>query len=128
MENVNKIFAIVAAGFAAWYGHLAWIGFSASLGSETERPAAETEYVAFDSPEKFSLKGLKRPILVDCWATWCKNCTAMDQKTLPDPRVKNALEKKGMTLVKLQAQDIAALKKIPGFEGVMGLPAFLVFE
>lgn len=128
MEKVNKAFAIAAAGFAAWYGYLAWTGFSASREPGVGQDGNGAGYVSFASPEEFSLDCLKRPVLVDCWATWCKNCSAMDRKVLPDPRVADALEKRRMTLVKLQAEDIAALRKIPGFSGVMGLPAFLVFE
>jgi hypothetical protein len=30
--------------------------------------------------------------------------------------------------VKLQAEDMAALRKISGFQDVIGLPAFLIFE
>ena len=130
MTKVNKVFGIVVLGFAAWYGHLAWKGFSSSA-APADAQAASAEkpgYVKFASPKEFSFKGLKRPVLVDCWATWCKNCTAMDKTTLSDPRVKEALAKRNVTFVKLQAEDIAALKKLPGFEGIMGLPAFLIFE
>jgi hypothetical protein len=38
------------------------------------------------------------------------------------------LKSKGFTLVKLQCEDIAALKSLPGFDDVVGLPAFLIFE
>ena len=75
--------------------------------------------------DDFSLEGLKRPVLVDCWASWCKNCAAMDA-VLERPKVAVAL--RNYTLVKLQAEDISKLKKIPGFESVKGLPAFAVFE
>lgn len=130
MTKVNRVFGVAVFGFAVWYGHLAWKGFTAGSDSADNAPAAAegTDTVTFPSPGKFSLKGLKRPVLVDCWATWCKNCSAMDKTVLSDSRVKEALERKGMTLVKLQAEDIAALKRLPGFEGVMGLPAFLIFE
>lgn len=125
MKKVNLVFAAVVFAFAIWYGYLAWTLFRGDEGSpRTEASSA----VSFDSPEDFSLAGLKRPVLVDCWASWCKNCTAMDRTTLQDPRVKNALAEKGVTFVKLRAEDIARLKKLPGFENVLGLPAFLVFE
>lgn len=131
MTKVNKVFGVAVLAFAAWYAHLAWNGFTAASAAPAEdaTPAADAAgYVTFPSPAEFSLKGLKRPVLVDCWATWCKNCSAMDKTVLADPRVKEALKKKGMTLVKLQAEDIAELKKTPGFGEVMGLPAFLIFE
>ncbi|MBO5941080.1 MAG: thioredoxin family protein [Kiritimatiellae bacterium] len=130
MAKVNKVFGVVVLGFAAWYGYLAWQGFSdfGKLNSTSHLENGDRQTVIFDSPKDFTLEGLKRPVLVDCWATWCKNCSAMDKKTLSDSRVKEVLREKGMTLVKLQAEDISELRRIPGFGAVMGLPAFLIFE
>ena len=130
MTRVNKLFGIIMLGFAAWYGNLAWNGFvnarveSKPIQADTGRQG----YISIQSPEKFSLKGLNRPVLVDCWATWCKNCSAMDWTTLSDIKVKGALKSRGFTLVKLQCEDVAALKRLPGFGDVVGLPAFLIFE
>ena len=53
-------------------------------------------------------------------------CAAMERTTLSDPRVVEAL--RPYTVVRLQAEDIRALRAIPGFEAVRGLPAFFVFE
>lgn len=125
MTKVNKIFGVLVLGFAAWYGYLSYKGFASAEPAAVESNAG---VVKFASPAEFSLEGLKRPVVVDCWATWCKNCTAMEESTLADEKVKKALKDKGFTFVKLQAEDIGALKKLPGFEGVKGLPAFLIFE
>ena len=78
------------------------------------------------SPKELNLDGLKRPILVDCWATWCKNCTAMERKTLKDPQVVEAL--KDFTVIRLQAEDIDELLALPDFANIHGLPAFVIFE
>ena len=32
------------------------------------------------------------PVVVDMWATWCKNCLVMDRTTMKDPAVTKALE------------------------------------
>lgn len=125
MSKVNKVFAVAVACFAVWYGHLAWNGFAGAKESP-DGGAEKTGAIEISSPARFSLEGLKRPVLVDCWATWCKNCSAMERGTLKDPAVVEELSR--FTVVKLQAEDIAALKKTPGFGAVVGLPAFLVFE
>lgn len=126
MKKVNLLFGAVMLGFAAWYAHLAYIGFKPAQSGMSDSPRGET--VNFASPSDFTLSGLKRPILVDCWASWCKNCSAMDAATLADEKVKAALKRGGFTLVKLQAENIAELRRLPGFENVRGLPAFLIFE
>ena len=53
-------------------------------------------------------------------------CAAMERGTLADQKVREALEK--YTVIRLQAEDVMALRKLPGFEKVNGLPVFLVFE
>jgi thiol:disulfide interchange protein len=121
MKWVNRFFALVVLAFAIWYARLAYIGFFPA--PAPERSAVPG--VAAMTCDDFSLEGLKRPVLVDCWASWCKNCAAMDA-VLERPKVAAAL--RNYTLVKLQAEDISKLRKIPGFESVKGLPAFAVFE
>ena len=130
MEKVGRIFGLVTLAFSAWYGYLAWTGFSArfAAGSSVSSADGEAQCVRISSPGQFNLDGLKLPVVVDCWASWCKNCSHMERTTLSDPRVKDALKAKGFTLVKLQCEDMAALKRTKGFDGVLGLPAFLIFE
>ena len=71
------------------------------------------------------LESAPRPVLVDCWATWCKNCAAMD-KVMEKPEVQEEL--KPFTVIRLQAEDISELRKLKGFESIRGLPAFVIFE
>ena len=79
------------------------------------------------TPSTFAavLASAKRPVLVDCWASWCKNCAAMD-RVLEDPAVRKAADR--YSIIRLQAEDIRELQRLEGFERVKGLPAFAVFE
>lgn len=125
MKWVNKAFGIVVLGFAAWYGYLAYKGFNPQQASEAavaHGGALEATPATFEA----TLATAKRPVLVDCWATWCKNCKAMERTTLKDKRVAKKLE--GWTVIRLQAEDMEELQRLPSFSEVQGLPAFLVFD
>ena len=125
MKHVNRVFAVVLVGFAAWYANLAFRGFAgAGAAAATEASSAAVEATPGTFAERLASAG--RPAVVDCWASWCKNCAAMERVTMSDPKVKAALGR--FTLIRLQAEDINELRRLPGFEEVKGLPAFAVFE
>ena len=121
MRWVNRVFAVVVLGLAAWYAALSWRGFTGGRAPEPAEGAVAATPATFAG----ALAAAERPVLVDCWATWCKNCAAMDG-VMADGRVKDALRR--YTVIRLQAEDISELRRLPGFERVQGLPAFLVFE
>lgn len=124
MKRVNKMFGVVVLCFAAWYGYLAFKSFALCCGGKSAVDSVSITPATFEE----SLAAAKRPVLVDCWATWCKNCTAMERGTLKDPKVVEAINDKGFTVIRLQSEDMRELKSLKGFEGVMGLPAFVIFE
>ncbi len=122
MKYVNKLFAFLVLGFAVWYASLAWRGWR--LSNERTAKLDETSVINLSSPAEFNLANYKRPVLVDCWASWCKNCTAMERETLADPEVQKELQ--NFTVVRLRAEDLKALRALDGFQDIKGLPAFLV--
>ena len=128
MKWVNRAFGVVVLGFAVYYGLLAWKGWR---GSTETAGTAGTSGTLNATPSTLNSQLLTlnsesaKPILVDCWATWCKNCAAMD-KVMEKGKVREAL--KPFTVIKLQAEDISELRKVKGFESIKGLPAFVIFE
>lgn len=112
---VNRVFAIIVIGLAAWYGHLAYVAFTVDAQGQSLTPSTFESVFASAS----------RPVFVDCWATWCKNCTAME-KVMANAQVKGRL--RGFTVLRLQAENLDDLRRLHGFENVRGLPAFLIFE
>ena len=121
MKGVNRVFGVVVLGFAAYYGQLAIRGWT---GADVNYGKIRTE-VRIQDLEKVVAGERKKPILIDCWATWCKNCWAMDA-VMADEKVKKALEP--FEVIHVQAEDISELRKVKGFESIRGLPAFVIFE
>jgi thiol:disulfide interchange protein DsbD len=67
-----------------------------------------------------------KPVLIDMWATWCKNCLTMDKTTLVDPSVKAALD--GFVKIKFQAEspDESPAREVMQRFGAVGLPTYVV--
>ncbi len=68
-----------------------------------------------------------KPVLIDFWATWCVSCKELDNFTLSDPQVQEAL--KGYTLLKVDVsantkEDQEMMKKF----NVFGPPALIFYD
>ena len=140
MVWVKRGFAVVIFAMAAWYGYLAWTIWSPSareprgqtLSSRGQTLSSRGQTLEA-TPQTWgqTLKSAKaegRPILVDIWATWCKNCLAMEKTTFKDVGALDELSR--FTVIRLQAEDMADLVKIPELSGleIKGIPAFVIFE
>jgi len=70
----------------------------------------------------------QKPVLIDLWATWCKNCLTMDKTTFKDPAVSAALDK--YIKIKFQAEqpdEEPARSLMQRFEAV-GLPTYVILH
>jgi thiol:disulfide interchange protein len=70
----------------------------------------------------------QKPVLIDFWATWCKNCLTMDKTTLADPEVSKALD--GYVKIKFQAEDpdVEPAKTVMARFDAIGLPTYVILR
>ena len=122
MTRVKQAFGIFILGFALYYGHLAYT--LARLAIQVEE-AASGWTNSFEEGLEQALKE-DRPVLIDFWATWCKNCSVMDRTTLKDDAVLSRLE--NHVKIKYQAEVLteSPVKEVVEYFKVMGLPTFIV--
>ncbi|MBI2829321.1 MAG: thioredoxin family protein, partial [Acidobacteria bacterium] len=67
-------------------------------------------------------------VLIDLWATWCKNCLTMDKTTLTDSEVTAALS--GYVKIKFQAEDPgeSPTQEVMQRFGAIGLPTYVILR
>ena len=133
MVRVKQAFGVLILGFAAYYGYLGYEIVSQRFVDATEVADSVQEkiqegWVASLDAGLAQAKAENKMVLVDVWATWCKNCLTMDKTTFKDAEVMARLD--DYVKVKFQAEDPEASPErevIKRFEGV-GLPVYAVLK
>ena len=133
MVRVKQAFGVFILATAAYYGYEAYSIFA----NRWVDPAA------VESSVKDQLKagwhaslaeGLdlaqreQKPVLIDMWATWCKNCLTMDKTTLENADVQKALA--GYVKIKYQAEDpdTPPAKTVMQRFNAAGLPTYVILR
>lgn len=125
MTRVKYGFGVVIFAFALWYGYLGW-----NLGGfgKPQVVAARTTGVEDLRAALEQSRQTGKPVLVDFYASWCKNCSAMEHSTLRDADVQARL--KDYIFVKFQAERLndPTVKPVLDELGVMGLPTYVLLR
>jgi thiol:disulfide interchange protein len=133
MVRVKQVFGVVILATAAYYGYLAY-GLFADRWVDAGEVASSVQEKLKDGWHASLTDGLavaqrdQKPVLVDMWATWCKNCLVMDQTTLAEQRVKDALD--SYVKIKFQAEqlDEEPVRSIMTRFDAIGLPAYVILH
>jgi thiol:disulfide interchange protein len=133
MVRVKQVFGVLILATAAYYGYEAygifsnrWVDPGAVTSSVQEKlksgwHASLTEGLDASRREQ-------KPVLIDLWATWCKNCLTMDKTTFQDPAVVAALA--GYVKIKFQAEDPEQqpAKAVMQRFNAVGLPTYVILR
>ncbi|MEO7191776.1 MAG: cytochrome c biogenesis protein CcdA [Vicinamibacterales bacterium] len=133
MVRVKQVMGVFIIGTALYYGYLAYEIFS-NRWVDPESVSASVQEQLQQGWHSSIAEGLQKArtdrsmVLIDFWATWCKNCLVMDKTTLADPAVKQALSQ--YTRIKFQADDPDAspAKELLKKTGAAGLPHYAILR
>ncbi len=121
MNKVKQAFGVLILVLAAYYGYMAYGLFRPPAGGGNT-PAAEF------ARQLAAARAAGKPVFIDFWATWCKNCHAMDATTFKDPAVVQRLA--AFVVIKYQAEkpNEEPAKSILDRYGAVGLPTYSVLR
>jgi thioredoxin:protein disulfide reductase len=132
MVRVKQAFGVVILVTAAYYGYEAYGIISNRWVDPAEVNASVQEKLKEGwHPLGEGLATAKREnklVLIDLWATWCKNCLTMDKTTLENQDVNSALA--NYVKIKFQAEDPdePATKAIMQRFKAPGLPTYAILR
>ncbi len=125
MEYVKYAFGVFLLCLAGYYGYTTYTLFNAE-NIETEQLVEGWHTSLADGLAE--AKSKNQPVIIDFWATWCKNCLVMNKTVLSDETVKEKL--KNFTKIKYQAEnpDAPGIQKVLEHFEVLGLPTFVILK
>jgi thiol:disulfide interchange protein len=126
MNKVKYLFGIFVLLMGLYYGYQGVKLFGA--GGRAEPPSAAGDWHTDLETALVEAREQNKPLLIDFWATWCKNCTAMSKTTLKNDDIVAKLQ--DFVLLKYQAENLgdAETKAVTDYYEVRGLPTFIVVK
>ena len=133
MERVKQAFGVFIMATAIYYGYEAYSIFSnrwvdpGAVASSVQDQLKAGWHASLAEGLDLAQREQK-PVLIDMWATWCKNCLTMDKTTLENADVQKALS--GYVKIKYQAEDPdqPPAKTVMQRFNAAGLPTYVILR
>jgi thiol:disulfide interchange protein len=133
MTRIKQAFGVIILITAVYYGYEAYSLF-ANRWVDADEVASSVQEKLKAGWQPSLVDGLalakreNKPVLIDMWATWCKNCLVMDKTTLEDPAVNAALS--NYVKIKYQAEDPddPRVAKVMQYMKTSGLPTYVIMK
>ncbi|GMV99462.1 MAG: hypothetical protein AMXMBFR84_06010 [Candidatus Hydrogenedentota bacterium] len=132
MVRVKQAFGIFILAFAAYYGYQGYQLLDQRYFVDRDAVVASTQEGGWEHSLYAGLaraKAENKPVFIDFWATWCKNCLVMNTTTFRDPEVLARLD--NYVKIKYQAElpeDSPYKDVLANFDEYVGLPLYAVLE
>jgi len=135
MVRVKQAMGVFILGFALYYGWLGYGQFSNIYLVDKEAVIASAEQ--FDEKGWHTVlgnglaqaKAEDKLVLIDFWASWCKNCLTMDHTTLVDPAIEARLEDYIKIKYQAESPDDSPHKDVLAyFDQYVGLPHYAILK
>ena len=133
MVRVKQVLGVFILATAAYYAYVAyeivssrWVD-PASVQASVDEQLKQGWYASLPDGLQAARRDGK-PVLIDFWATWCKNCLVMDKTTLQDPAVKQALSNYVRIKFQAEAPDESPAKELLQKVGGVGLPTYVILR
>ena len=120
MVVIKNLFGIVILMMAFYYLQIGYQLIPGKYSPEKEIARLNTALTKAQEQGK--------PVLIDFWSSWCKNCKSMEKTVLNDPIIKKEME--NFVVIKFQAEnlDTPIIDSIMKYWEIPGLPAFVILS
>lgn len=127
MVRVKQAFGVLLALLAVYYFYLAAVGFMSAKQAARDGSIVAGDRAAWEAKVAQARREGK-PLFVDFWATWCKNCAVMERTTFQDEQVKQRLARYVVVKVQAERPERSPAKEMLAAFGIRGLPGFVVLR